>query len=282
MHESSSGPVGAYVEIQADVILKRRDDVAANGPDAVHATRVACRRLRSTLHTFRALWTVRHRAVSADLRWYGRFLGSPRDTEVLEEGLLDLMADLHEPGAADLVARLRRRLDGDRAAGLSALATAMRTDRFEQLTTRVHRLVADARWDPIAAVPAHRLLPALAYGPVYEAALLAGRLPETGPHRLEVLHELRKQGKAARYGYEAIGAPGAREAARWKDVTEELGHVQDGVVSSALLDELQQAARVAGEALPAYAALRAAVARQMRSGERRGLDALAVAVAEAP
>ena len=166
MHESSSGPVGAYVEIQADVILKRRDDVAANGPDAVHATRVACRRLRSTLHTFRALWTVRHRAVSADLRWYGRFLGSPRDTEVLEEGLLDLMADVHEPGAADLVARLRRRLDGDRAAGLSALATAMRTDRFEQLTTRVHRLVADARWDPIAAVPAHRLLPALAYGPV--------------------------------------------------------------------------------------------------------------------
>lgn len=267
---------------QVGVILDRHGDVRANGPDAVHATRVACRRLRSTLRTYRALWTPRYRGLLADLRWYGRLLGDPRDTEVLEEGLLDRLDQVSAPGAAQLANRLRARLDADRADGLSSLYRAMATQRFARFDQRVRRLSSGVGWLPLAYVPAERLLPSLASGPVVQVALLASRLPESGEERLVGLHELRKKAKAARYAWEAIGEPGLLEAALWKQVTESLGELQDAVVGAELIDELEAAAVAAGEPTEAYLGLRAVLAGQASSGERDGLDSLAKAIAEAP
>jgi CHAD domain-containing protein len=282
MHESSHEPVGRYVAESARVLLTRREDVIANGPDAVHATRVACRRLRSVLRTCAALWDERHRRLLRDLRWYGRLLGSPRDTEVLEEGLLAIVGSLDVAGTDELAGRLRTRLDADRDAGLVALRAGMAEPRFGRLLTAVDALVESPQWSEAAMVPADRLLPALAYGPVVTVARLAGRLPESGPDRPTALHELRKKAKAARYAYEAIGEVGSQAAAPWKVVTESLGQAQDGTVAVHLLDEIQAAARAAGEPQEAYEALRGALADRIAEGERRGLDALARAVTEAP
>lgn len=282
MDEASSTPVGAYVATQVHVIVSRRADVLSNGPDAVHATRVACRRLRSSLRTFHALWRSRHRTVLAELRWYGQLLGAPRDAEVLEEAMLEILAELEEPGVAPLERRLRARLEADRDAGLAHLVDEANEARYAALADRLVRLVDEPDWDDLAAVPAQRLLAALAYGPVVQVALRAGRLPESGPDRYVAMHELRKKAKAARYAYEAIGASGELEAAAWKRVTESLGTVQDVQVGSALLDELHQAATCAGEPTEAYDAMRDHLTDRMERAEREGLDALARAIAEAP
>lgn len=282
MQEPSSRPVGSYVATQVQVILGRQADVLQNGPDAVHATRVACRRLRSTLRTFHALWLTRHRGLRKDLRWYGRLLGAPRDTEVLEEGLVEIISTLDAPGLDLLESRLRRRLDADRDAGLDLLYEGMASARFTRLTNRLERLAGHVDWDELAEVPAVRLLPALAFGPVMQVALRAGRLPDAGDARLVQLHEVRKKAKAARYAYEAIGAPGTKEAATWKKVTESLGNVQDGHVGDGLLDELEAEAVAEGEPTAPYALLRDSLGRRMGDGEHEGLDALAKAVTEAP
>ncbi len=282
MSPVSNAPIASYVMAQTEVILNRRSDVRVNGPDAVHATRVACRRLRSTLRTFHPLWLTRHHGLLRDLRWYGRQLAAPRDTEVIEEALLDLAARIDDAGTAFLGARLRAKLDGDRDLGLANLHLAMDGPRFSRLIERVQRLALTDEWDPLSDVPADRLLPALAYAPVVQVIRHAEALPESGPTRLVALHELRKKAKAARYAYEAIGPQTAGAAVQWKRVTESLGKAQDGHVGEHLLSSLEREASQAGEPLSPYAAMRSMLFDDIEHGEREGLEALRTAIAEVP
>ena len=72
--------VGDYVRAQRDAIVEHDPRVRRDEPDSVHKMRVATRRLRSTLKTFRPLWD---RATTdrlrAELRWLAEVLGPVRD-----------------------------------------------------------------------------------------------------------------------------------------------------------------------------------------------------------
>ena len=76
----------AYLWEQADAIRATDPLVRQNAPDSVHAMRVACRRMRSTLQSFRVvLDRERTDALVVELRWLAGQLGGARDLEVQEQ-----------------------------------------------------------------------------------------------------------------------------------------------------------------------------------------------------
>ena len=75
----------AYVSEQAETIRATDPLVRRDAPDAVHAMRVACRRMRSTFQSFRALLDrSRTDDLVVELRWLAGELGGARDLEVQE------------------------------------------------------------------------------------------------------------------------------------------------------------------------------------------------------
>src|SRR5581483_10955800 len=77
-----------YIAAQRDALIANDPGVRRGDPDAVHDMRVALRRLRSTLHTFRpALDTARTEPLREELKWLGQVLGAVRDNDVLAEKL---------------------------------------------------------------------------------------------------------------------------------------------------------------------------------------------------
>ena len=76
----------AYLWEQADAIRATDPLVRRNAPDSVHAMRVACRRMRSTLQSFRVvLDRDRTDDLVDELRWLAGQLGGARDLEVQEQ-----------------------------------------------------------------------------------------------------------------------------------------------------------------------------------------------------
>ena len=76
----------AYVGEQADAIRVTDPLVRRNAPDSVHAMRVACLRMRSTMQSFRVvLERDRTDHLVDELRWLASQLGGARDLEVQEQ-----------------------------------------------------------------------------------------------------------------------------------------------------------------------------------------------------
>ena len=102
-------------------------------PEDVHQARVAARRLRSDLRTFRALLDPEWNAgLREELRWLGNELGAVRDTEVLTDRLQRRLSALpaeDEADAAPLLRRLAERWDAERAELLAARTRRSRSCR---------------------------------------------------------------------------------------------------------------------------------------------------------
>ena len=79
---------------QVSVIRRYDPLVRRDAPDAVHNMRVAVRRLRSALATYRPLF-VREQTepVRDELKWLAAELGEPRDAEVMRERLEVMLAE---------------------------------------------------------------------------------------------------------------------------------------------------------------------------------------------
>jgi CHAD domain-containing protein len=248
--------------------------VLADEPDAIHAARVATRRLRSVLKTYRPLWISGHSKLRDELRWYASVLSRPRDLEVVGDwlGALLVQPDTQGfPGARQAAEELRQRVGLDRHDALAAMRHELAGDRFNDLAGSL----PPGDWSPAADVPADLLVTGLAAVPARAAAAEAAALP-IGADRPVALHELRKTTKAARYAVDALGPSAADQAAAWKKVTETLGVAQDGQVAQAVLDELSHDA-------PAHRAvwdaLSARVEEAARAAEVSGLELVQMATA---
>lgn len=263
---AADGPAGdvvlAHLAAQVATILGREDDVRTDAPDAVHKARVATRRLRSALRTFRRLLD---RDVTdplrAELRWFATALGAPRDAEVMRERILAAAAELPpEQVVGPVHERLRTELDGRHADAHAALVEVLDGDRYLELTDRLVELLAEPPWRGRARRPAQEVLPGLVAAAVErvrherDVALLA-----EGEERLHLLHETRKKAKAARYACEAVapalGEDARRAAEAWERVTEAFGEVQDSVVAEQWLHDLVHLAAGAGEETYTYGVL---------------------------
>ncbi|HET7397200.1 MAG TPA: CYTH and CHAD domain-containing protein [Intrasporangium sp.] len=252
---SAGDVVMAHVRRQVGAIQGLEDRARRDQSDAVHKMRVATRRLRSSLRSFRRLFD---RSVTeplgAELRWLAEQLGRARDAEVLRAQVL---AALDELPPQSVVGGVRERLSGQlEAEHLEAhgeLVRALDSERYRRLLAELVELLVRPPLRGRASRPAHKTLGRLV--DKVERRVERARqavAEESDPRRQEdLLHVVRKRAKAARYAHEALGPSFGKEAQRaskqWEKVTESLGTFQDMVVITERLVELEKAAAEAGE-----------------------------------
>jgi CHAD domain-containing protein len=223
--------------MRLDAVLSPRD---------VHQSRVATRRLRSNLKTFRSVldpvWLGHTRA---ELRWLGEALGRVRDCDVLASELDGGNGDPPDEAAGD--AELRAILGAQRDAFSGELVTVLSRDRYLNLLDRLH---AAAEMPPFldhekmahgraagAGVPARRVLPDLVD---LEWRALRRKLRKLGRGPTDhELHRARIRAKQLRYAAEAaapiIGQRARRTAAAAEALQTVLGEHHDAVGAEAWL-----------------------------------------------
>ena len=221
--------------IFADIAVRR------NLPDAVHQVRVAARRLRSNLRTFDSLvnheWAL---ALEEELAWLADEMGMIRDSEVLEERLLNHANDLQPDDAERVSSAIRvyldRRIETARAGAIAAL----RSDRHTYL---IEDLVAAARSPKmldIAYQPCEDVFPPLIERSWKALAKSCGQLKIHGP--APEWHRARIKAKRARYAVDVVvpifGNQAKKFAKSLAEVTELLGEHQDAFVAQEFVREL--------------------------------------------
>ncbi len=207
-------------------------------PEAVHQARVATRRLRSDLRTYRSLldpsWVADLRE---ELEWFGRELGTVRDLDVLDERLRLRIRSLPDDDV-EAAPKLLDRVRTERDAARMDLMSAMREPRYLSLLDRVVAAAAEPAVLPeFTRRPADEFMGELMEGPW---AHLRRICRELGPASTDgELHKARIRAKRVRYAAEAMtpifGKPARRFARRAADLQTVLGEHQDAVVAIAWL-----------------------------------------------
>ena len=248
---STAGELVRHILAVSVASLLRHDPGVRLGddPEDVHRARVATRRLRSQLRTFRSLldqdWA---NALREDLRWLGAGLGSVRDRQVMSQRLRGRTTALIEDDARDLADELQA--ESEEARG--RLVLDMRSDRYIDL---VERLV-DASSAPAlvaeAQQPAATAVPALARRDWKRLRKGVSRMPDS-PADAQ-LHRTRILAKRVRYAAEAgapiVGKVASQLADAAAGLQDVLGDHQDSVTAQRWLrgaGQQGQRAFVAGE-----------------------------------
>jgi CHAD domain-containing protein len=243
--------VRAYLSEHLGAMLAADPRVRLDEPDAVHKMRVATRRMRSTLRTFRTVLDPdRARGLDARLKALAATLGVARDAEVQLERLTG-----HLDGLPDelVLGPVRRRVEaefgGRRLRGMEDVLAELRGEDYLQLVEDLVDFVAE---EPTAAgrEPASSALPRLVRKRYRRLAKRMAAVPaEPGCERDVALHEARKAGKRVRYASEALipvsGGRATQLAKRVEDLQEVLGDHQDSVVARPLIRELAVATAAA-------------------------------------
>jgi CHAD domain-containing protein len=253
---SEAGSVVRQHMVEQIEAIKVWDPLArTDAPDAVHKMRVATRRLRSALATFR---TLLDRSVTDpirdELKWLGGALGGPRDDEVMHARLVALLSV--EP--RDLVlGPVRRRIDaelrGRHRVSHRALLADLRSARYFRLLDALDAVSAAPPLRGAAAEPASDVLPRLVAKARRRVLDLADQVEaaDSVDERDVRLHEVRKAAKRARYAGEAVapvfGPKAVRYAAAMEHLQEVLGEHQDSLVTRQVLRQLGDRAHRAGE-----------------------------------
>lgn len=238
--------------------------------DDVHDARVALRRARSQLRTFRPQFDpAQLRAVRPEIAWATRVLGPLRDLDVVTSHLL---AGSPRLGPRDLAA-LTTALSQRRADELRHVRAALATAR--------HAAVLDALRGLGAAPPlrsrafrdaAVGLAPALARSrdELRDAARGARRRP--GP---ESFHALRTRSKQLRYASElslpALGDDAARLARACASLQRHLGRMRDAASTASWIAEHARECGVTRQAAEEIAARELVLAEQLAGAWRRRL-----------
>ena len=247
--------VHSYLAEQVAAIQTWDRSARTDEPDAVHKMRVATRRLRSALATYRRLLdrTVTD-PVRDELRWIGQVLGGPRDAEVLLARVRKLVAG--QP--RDLVlGPVRRRVDLElrrrHRDAHARMVEELNGERYFRLLDDLSGLVATPPFIGDFDRKAKKALPRLVKRTHRRVVSIAeeAAAESTPAHHEELLHDVRKAAKRARYAGEsvapALGEAAVSYAAGMENLQEVLGEHQDSAVTRALLLELGVQAHLAGE-----------------------------------
>jgi CHAD domain-containing protein len=244
----------SHLREQVAELVRRDPQARSDEPDGVHKMRVATRRLRSAMATYRpVLEASQTDPLRQELQWLGQLLGRARDAEVQVDRLRALVA---AQDAELVLGPVRRRVDLElrarHRAARASLVAELDSPRYWRLLDALEDMLAQPALTRRARKPAAAQLPRLvgrAVRRVDKAVALADRT--VGAAHDEALHEVRKSAKRARYAAESAvpvaGKPAARLAERMERVQEVLGEHQDSVTSRALLRELAVAAHGANE-----------------------------------
>jgi CHAD domain-containing protein len=243
----------AYLRDQATTLKSLDPMVRRDEPDSVHQMRVATRRLRSTLRSFKRV-IGRGDHLAAELKWLGGVLGQARDAEVLEG---HLQATLRTVPVEQLIgpvqARLQIHFAPVRADARTAVLAALDSPRYFSLLDELDQLIAEPCLGPRGVKRAADVLPREVRRPYRKAGQWMDRAwhAEPGPPRDVALHQARKAAKRARYAGEAVTPALGRKAERFtrqiKNVQSVLGDHQDTVIARQAERQLGIEAYEAGE-----------------------------------
>ncbi|MGH3372509.1 MAG: CHAD domain-containing protein [Nocardioidaceae bacterium] len=263
MDGPASDVVGARLSRQVDRVRRLDPLVRADAPDAVHRMRVALRRLRSALASYRPfLDRDLTDPVRDELKWLGQVLGPERDTEVMHQRLIQMVSA--EDGQ-NLIGPVRGRIDREIAerqrTALDQRRQAMESPRYHALVGRLGELAAAPPFTEAAGEPAGDVLPPRVHR---EWKRLRRRVEavEASSHpdeRAALMHEARKAAKRARHAAEPVvalyGKPARRYAKAVKRVQSVLGEHHDSVVTQQELRRLADRAAADGDNAFTYGVL---------------------------
>jgi CHAD domain-containing protein len=249
--ETLADLVGAYLREQCTVIIDSEPKLRA-GENVVHVTRVAVRRLRSTIRVFPELFDeTKAGALEEELVWWAGLLGAVRDLDILQASLTERIAGL----PAELVlgpveSTVQSEIATQRKISMDAVLGAMDSERYRKLMTTLHSWRLDLPFTDAASAPAaevkryvkraeKKVTKRLAAALAARQAAADGQSAEDGD---ELFHSARKAGKRHRYAVEATvplwGSKAEKVVAARKDLQDVLGHHQDRIVQAAFLREM--------------------------------------------
>jgi len=215
--------------------------IAGRAVEAVHQARVAVRRLRSDLRTFRALVDARWSGkLRQELRWLGGELGAVRDYDVFISRLRSAAARSGAAGDPNLAALIAAAREA-RSAARARMVEALRSARYARLRTRLELAARAPRLTLAARLTASQALP-----PIIKRRKKRIRNAVEGlatRPTFASLHRIRILAKRLRYAAEAVAfvagsrtATIAKAAERLQDV---LGELNDAISACRLLRRLR-------------------------------------------
>lgn len=239
--------------------------------ERVHDSRVALRRMRSNLRTFRLLvdpaWGT---SLRAELAWYADRLGETRDLHVLRDRVSDAGENVVED---DQLKSILLIIDNSIESASAGVDDVRGGERHARLTKEILRACQDPPFTDKAERPADLVMGPLlkrTWHDVRGAARLARKKPSD-----DHLHKLRIRLKGLRYGAETValvdGSPARKTARAVETLQIRLGDLHDVSVSRAWLaavaDERPELAQSAGQ----LAEFEEAAAAGIRKGWRKEL-----------
>lgn len=265
-----------YMHAHVEALKAHDPGVREGAPDAIHQLRVAARRMRSVLASFRKLTDRRTtQFLRGELQWLAGAVGAARDLEVMRTHLNDLISA--EP--PDLIVgpvkqHIEDQLGAAYEAALAKGLAAMTDDRYFRLLDALDDFLAS----PPLGGPADKRAPGT-----------VGRLVNAERKRLQgavksldetpdegsadgALHEVRKSAKRLRYAAEAalpiFGKRASNLARTAEEIQTILGDHQDSVIIREKLRSLAAASREGGEG-NAFTYGRLHALEQLRGAEAR-------------
>jgi CHAD domain-containing protein len=243
MRSSASRALTDYLNAQLDEIETGDAELRhGGGEDPVHDTRVAIRRLRSTLRVFAKLLDERKVGdADGELKWFAALLGDVRDCEVQVRRFteaLDAMPD--ELILGPVRSRIRNDLRAIELPARARLSEAMDSARYRALLT----VLRGWRGEP----------PVAQWISATELRKRARRAERKADRRLAaalessddaMLHRARKAAKRARYAAELrkpLDKRAKRTVKHYKRIQSLLGDHQDTVVATETLRQMALAA----------------------------------------
>ncbi len=232
--------VDHYVGEQCRVITEA-DAPLRQGAGSVHDTRVAIRRLRSTLRVFALAFEPTAAAqLSSDLTWYAALLGEIRDREVLRLRLAAAVAALPSGLVmGPVAAHIDDHLLGEQRFHQDELVRAMQRERYQTLSLTLTEWAAGPPYTIDVDDPELLVKVAAKAASKTNRRLAEAHSTHDSP---TALHRARKSAKRARYSAELVEPLDARKAGarirHFKRVQAALGTYQDSVIAAELLRRL--------------------------------------------
>jgi CHAD domain-containing protein len=233
-----------YVGEQIDAIFEG-DLQLRRGQDPIHDTRVAIRRLRSTIRVFgKLLDRAAAGHVDEELKWFAGLLGEVRDRQVQRRRFRKVLADWPPEIVLGPVAnRIDTDLHSEQLRARKDVAEAMDSPRYLDILATLQQWRAQA---PLNTKVSTKKLHSRAVRAEHKADRRLAAAVRADDDAL--LHRARKAAKRARYAAELrrplAGSSAVKESEkRFKRIQRVLGEHQDSVVAS---DVLRRFALTAG------------------------------------
>ncbi|KIA62119.1 CHAD domain-containing protein [Nocardia vulneris] len=260
MTATAGNAIIAALRDDVDRLLAAEPDVRADAPDSVHQMRVATRRLRSVLRSYRSLFERGPAAsMGEELKWLAGVLGVARDAEVRGARFAALLTKHAQQGEhseaelAPVTARLVTAQQQRYAAAHADVLLALDSPRYRDLRAELTHW----RTEPPLRARRAEVSAAEFFGVVLQRdrerveRLIQLEPTVTADERVELLHDIRKSAKRLRYSCEAaeqvLAAAATGLGARAKRLQTVLGDHRDAVESQHALYGLAADAGAAGE-----------------------------------